>query len=135
MACPSENVLSAFVEGHLSPAKESPPCTCTWTSARIAVSSSRAPRAGTFGGSAATILPEHARTVAAGSGPSASKSAGSAAEAGPQGAPRVDGYRIRERIGRGAMGEVFLAHDEQLDRPVAIKFLWRPPSRRRASAS
>jgi len=30
-------------------------------------------------------------------------------------------YRIGERIGRGGMGEVIAAHDEQIDRPVAIK--------------
>jgi tRNA A-37 threonylcarbamoyl transferase component Bud32 len=32
-------------------------------------------------------------------------------------------YRVRERIGAGGMGEVYLAYDEQLDRQVAIKVL------------
>jgi serine/threonine protein kinase/formylglycine-generating enzyme required for sulfatase activity len=34
-----------------------------------------------------------------------------------------DGYEVRGALGRGGMGEVYLAHDKLLDRLVAIKFI------------
>jgi adenylate cyclase len=37
-------------------------------------------------------------------------------------------YRVRETIGRGGMGEVFLADDVMLDRQVALKFLTSAPN-------
>ncbi len=37
--------------------------------------------------------------------------------------PVIDAYEVLERIGRGGMGEVFVARQIQLDRLVAIKFL------------
>ena len=38
-------------------------------------------------------------------------------------APVLGGYRIEDRLGRGAMGAVYLATQTSLDRPVALKVL------------
>ena len=36
---------------------------------------------------------------------------------------RVSHYRLLELLGRGAMGEVWLAHDTRVDREIAIKLM------------
>ena len=41
----------------------------------------------------------------------------------PEPLGRVAHYELSHRLGSGGMGEVFLAHDTELKRPVAIKFL------------
>lgn len=37
--------------------------------------------------------------------------------------PHFDGFELKSLLGQGGMGRVYLAHEEALDRPVAIKFI------------
>lgn len=61
---------------------------------------------------------------------SADEEAATATEAGARGSAfaargglEIPGYRIKSRLARGGMGVVYHAHDEKLDREVAIKML------------
>src|SRR5579864_9547469 len=42
-------------------------------------------------------------------------------------APHLSGFRIEAKLGEGALGIVFAAHDEKLNRRVAIKVLRSVP--------
>src|SRR5262245_20470056 len=37
--------------------------------------------------------------------------------------PRLPGFRVERKLGQGSLGTVYLAHDEKLNRRVAIKVL------------
>ena len=44
-------------------------------------------------------------------------------------------YRLEDKIGEGGMGTVFIAHDSELDRKVAVKLLAVGAGERRRGAS
>src|SRR5262249_27741464 len=45
---------------------------------------------------------------------------------------RFGRYEVRQSLGTGGYGDVYLGHDGQLDRPVAIKVLRRKPDQKQA---
>jgi formylglycine-generating enzyme required for sulfatase activity len=48
--------------------------------------------------------------------------------------PSFEEYRVVRRLGRGAMGEVYLCDDVLLDRQVAVKFVREPPGTQAAAS-
>ncbi len=56
------------------------------------------------------------------SGTEGSQPPGADSSGSPDGDPsRIGRYRIIRRLGQGGFGRIYLAHDDDLDRPVAIK--------------
>ncbi|MFP2961352.1 tetratricopeptide repeat protein [Myxococcus sp. 1LA] len=103
MECPSETTLSDFLEGALADAHRTRVLAhvegCERCQEQLALGASASEAPSPFA---------EGPLVAAGA--------------------RLSRYVVRERIGRGAMGEVYAAHDPELDRRVALKLL-RPEGR------
>ncbi|MGC4047573.1 MAG: protein kinase [Armatimonas sp.] len=111
--CATENTLICFVEGRLSQAHgqrlqthiaECPDCRRVLAALAHTIS-------------APELMPLYAASL------SDQRPLSSDTATPFQPPPQIAEYRVVERLGHGAMGQVFLGHDTILDRPVAIKFL------------
>jgi hypothetical protein len=75
-------------------------------------------RSGTAG-AAASESSEETRSLSLTTGSQASGDGSSSASGGDP--SKIGRYRVIHRLGQGGFGRVYLAHDDDLDRPVAIK--------------
>jgi eukaryotic-like serine/threonine-protein kinase len=72
----------------------------------------------------ATVVPPSPSKTSAGAKPASAASAAPAGEGiGPQGRSQLGDFKLIKKLGQGGMGEVFLAHQETLDRKAALKVL------------
>jgi uncharacterized RDD family membrane protein YckC len=84
------------------------------------------PHAATLASSVATAAPgsdPHADTVAGSEAPPLEATPGGPADGASLVGRQLAHYRVEKRLGRGGMGEVYLATDLALDRPVALKII------------
>lgn len=108
--CPSENTLVQFAEGLLGD-KE-------YTSVHHHISACTACRS-----QLAHLAQSPTKTPDAPEPQSSSPSPQSSALERFTSSEQIEEYRLIQAIGRGAMGQVYLGHDQRLDRLVAIKFM------------
>ncbi|MFO0888280.1 MAG: serine/threonine-protein kinase [Isosphaeraceae bacterium] len=107
------------------PGREAPIREAFATAARPGVSSNSARRTSLFPDPMLTyMITSDDGTIQPWSGPSASRPLQDAFTYGETVQAR---YEVLRELGRGGMGQVFLAHDRRMDRPVALKIILPPP--------